>query len=321
MNPSSILSITILLSLITIHELGHFLAAIYFSVPVEEFAIGMGPSVFVYEGKWAKYTLRLLPVGGYVAIKGLMGEDEKEEKIFKDKRFHEKASIVLGGIVMNFLTAVVIFFAIYNIRGHLVKSANSYIVTKTDNLEVGDRIISINGRSVDKWEDVVAEFEEGKFFKLKISRDGKKEYLGVDVDDIKSVVEGAPYEKSFSKSIYRSFGSLIINIRRMVYSLFNMATGRVERSLVGPIGIIKSMNKSLSLSFIEILLMVAMISINLGVINLIPIPGLDGGHLLFAILYALNIRINKKVEQAIQFIGVAILVYIFLYITRRDIFK
>ena len=152
-----LISLLILGIIIIIHELGHFLSAKFFKVPVSEFSIGMGPEVYTYEGDQTKYSFRSIPIGGYVSIEGMELDDDREDGFNKKNPFI-RFVILFAGVFMNFLLAYLIIFGITLNQGKITLNVNPVVGNTMEYsgnvFKKGDKIIKIDGNKVEKWIDI-----------------------------------------------------------------------------------------------------------------------------------------------------------------------
>lgn len=324
---SILIALFILSFMVFFHELGHFLSAVYFKIPVEEFSIGMGPKIFDVKGKLATYSLRAVPLGGYVKIKGM--ELDEEEDIFRKKSFYQKFIVVIAGVVMNFLLAFSIFLTINLVKGHI--NFRSTIVNKVENIDksifkLGDKVLYVQGIRVNNWRDfinLILNNEKNSKIEIEIERENKKELIKIDNDDKKMEMfsYAYPWKRSILGSIEVSFRALKNGIKNSLGIVKKLARRELKsQDISGPIGIIKQIKDNTN-SLWKLLLIAAYISISLGVFNLFPFPALDGGRLIFIILEALGIKVNKKVEEIVHLIGFVILILLTIIVARNDISK
>ncbi len=319
---STIISLAVIMFLIVLHEMGHFLVAIYFSIPVEEFSVGYGPEIASYKGKWTKYCLRAIPLGGYVMIEGM--EDEKSSGSSFDKRaLYQKVVVIIAGIAVNFALSFTIFFFVSLFRGHISEEKKSFIAHKSGSFEEEDRIVMINGSSTKKWKDVISILEEDSSdFKITTSNRSRVKNTLLTKEESYILINGSPRHFSLSKSILFPFKATYKGIKDSALKLKNMVMGsEVSGNLSGPVGIVNKISASLSRSLWDFFLLVAMLSMSLGFLNLLPIPGLDGGHLLLITLKSLNIKMGEKIENGIMFSGLALLAILAIVVTKSDILK
>ena len=341
--------------LIAIHEWGHFIAARLCGVTVHEFAIGMGPLVWKKKGKkGTQFTLRALPIGGFCALEG---EDEESDDphSLSNQGFWKKVAVFAAGAAMNFLAGVLILlilncqaagFVIPTIAG----TAPEFESVNGASLEEGDVFWSINGARVYLSGDVdlLLMLANKEPIDLVVLRDGEKvELKGLPVRTY-SDSGGQPYE---GYGLYRSVSvqkatlglklkytwyNSIDFVRTVWYSLKMLVTGSAGvTDLSGPVGIVSTINEvgnqsesqgGIGAALADIAYFGAMIAVNLAVMNLLPIPALDGGHILFLVLSAvseklLRKKIPMKYEAAINMVFFVLLMGLMLFVTFNDVRK
>ena len=335
--------ILILGIIVFIHEFGHFLFAKKAGIYVYEFSLGMGPRIFKFNRKndETEYSLRLFPIGGFVRMAG--EEVELDEKIPEDKRMQSKTWLerfltVIAGIMFNFILAIVVFFIVGLLNG--ASQNKPYISSVSDGVNsglvsVGDRIIGINGKKVVFTDVFVLEVQlnNGKPLNLtvrdvdgnernvilnpiEVSENGEINYrYGIGLgDDVKTGVVA---------SIKYAFVKFISLIVQMLLVIVNLCTGKLGlSSLSGPVGIFNVVGESARAGFVDLIYLLGFISLNVGFMNLLPIPALDGGRILFLIIEKIKgSKVDVKVENTIHTIGFALLMLLMLVITFNDIIK
>lgn len=324
--------------IVFLHELGHFLAAKTFKIPVSDFAVGMGPELISIQGEETNYALRLLPIGGYVNIEG-MEYDSKLENGFNMKPAWQKFIVLIAGIFMNFLTALVILFFSFKmtgaeepldkaIIGQIAKDSPSYSI-----LHQGDKILEIEGIRIESWQDISKNLN--KKFKndevnIKLLRNDKEEVLKAKTiyneKEKRSLLGITPTYIHRDLNLRESFilaSKTFIKIFKDMFTGFKMLfSGKVSKDeIAGPIGLIQIVGQTSQYGFYALALMVAVLSINIGFINLIPIPALDGGRIIFVILESIGVKVNKKFEDYIHRIGMVLLFSFIFIVSINDILK
>lgn len=330
---------------VTIHEFGHFLFAKKAGVYVYEFSIGMGPKLFNFKRKndETNYVVRLLPIGGYVQMAGEEVEADKnipKEKNMQSKSWFQRFLIVIAGILFNFILAIVIFFIIGLVNGAPVNKP--YVTNITEGtpaynagLRDDDLITSINGVKIRNTDRLLIEMQVnlGKTINLevrgtnneikkvsiipeKIEQDGKESYkYGMSLkNDVK---------KGFFESIKYAFTHFVSLIGQMLITIWYLITGKLSLSnLSGPIGIFNVVDQSAKAGFINIIYLTGYISLNVGFMNLLPIPALDGGRLLFLIIEKIIRKpVNPKVENTIHNVGFILLLLLVVFVSYGDIVR
>ena len=345
---SIILAIIILGIIIFLHELGHFMTAKYYKMPVMEFAIGMGPKIFTKKIGETDYSIRMLPLGGFVNIAGMQPEENPENEIpggFCTKPAFSRFVVLIAGVMMNFLTALMAIFILISITGVVPsKYIEPVIGTIQESsraksfLQSGDRVTEINGVKVSNWNDLQEEIlkvngTEKKYNNedifVKISRNGKEIAGNVKLTynkDTESYILGIQAQQSkvsLLKKIEISVYSFAEYFKMMVQGLKMLITGKVSaREITGPVGLPKFVGEAYKsgggLALINIFII---LSINIGLMNLLPIPALDGGRLLFVIPEFVGIKVNKKIEEKIHMVGMILLLILMAFIIFNDVTK
>ncbi|MBR2303805.1 MAG: site-2 protease family protein [Ruminococcus sp.] len=332
--------------IIIIHELGHFIAAKSCGVKVNEFAIGMGPAILKKKKGDTLYAWRAFPIGGYCAMEGEDNESSSEGS-FGSKSLPRRIIIVCAGVMMNFILGLIIL---------IVNTARSDAITTTkiasfeDNamsqqtgLQLDDEFVKINGMRIFTAMDVSYQFqndEDGKF-DMVVKRDGKN----VELKDVAFAVDGKtmhidfrvyPGKLTVGSVLAESFKQAATDGRLIYISLFDMIRGKYSlKDLSGPVGIVGSMNEVVESERDDktgkidwsglmdtMLTLAAFISINIGIFNLLPLPALDGGRLIFLIIEGIRGKpVPAEKEGMVHLIGMAVLLIFMAVITVSDIIK
>lgn len=324
--------------LIFIHELGHFLAARECGVAIREFAVGMGPKLFSWKSKKydTQYSLRLFPVGGFVSM---VGEDEvsEDENAFNNKNVWQKMAIIVAGPLMNIMLAILVMFIMVASFGSLVSTTvGDFTEAATSDdcgLAVGDTILKVNNVRVHTGNGLVYEImhQGDQPIDLTVMRDGKKIVLR-DVSfpvfsesgasfgeaDFKLYAEQKTFANVLKHGFFRSFSTA-----KMIWdSLVDMLSGRYGvESVSGPVGITQEIGKAAEAGLSTLLYMCVVISMNLGIFNLLPIPALDGGRLLFRVIEAIRggKPLKPEWESYIHMIGILVLLALMVLVSCKDV--
>ena len=320
------------------HEFGHFIVAKKSGIRVLEFALGMGPAIFKRKGKETLFTVRLLPIGGYCKMEG--EDDESDDpQAFCNKPVWKRILVVAAGALMNLVIALVITFALVLSESKLpsVTVAEFYDTSVSDGygLEVGDEIIKIDGKVVNIYTDISGAFSRtyGKeSVDITVLRDGEKVFLD-DVqfplmqisEDMSSIVPDfyvMAEAKTVGSVLKHTFFRTVSYVTMMYESLFDMITGRVSlRYVSGPIGTSQVIAEAAASGLASLASLMALISINLCVINLLPLPALDGGRLVFLVIEGIRKKpINRDAEAIIHFVGLILLLILMVVVAFKDIF-
>ena len=337
-----LIAVLVLGVIIFIHELGHFMAAKFFKMPVSEFSIGMGPQVYSYNTMKTTYSIRAIPIGGFVNIEGMEIDSDVEDG-FNTKPAYARFIVLVAGVVMNFLLAFVVIFSVVSILGTYTPDPNPVIgmvyneVKASEILKPQDRIVEINGNAVTKWDDISKTITDALKEDNKISSLNVKVRRGEQVEDldvpltkdpnsdrmILGIVPNMVHEKpTVMEATKQSIKTGVRIFEDTIKGIKLLVTGKVKsKELTGPIGIIKVVGDATSQGPSLVLWLMAMISINIGVLNLLPFPALDGGRMIFVILEMFGIKISKKIEERVHMAGMIFLFGLIIFITTNDIFN
>ena len=393
-----IFTIVILGVIVFLHELGHFATAKYFGMPVSEFAIGMGPKIFSVRKGETVYSIRVLPLGGFVNIEGMQPEnfdlerfkkertDEIIEELRNEKGLTEKSDeieseefvnevskrldenvekelkkqeniqkngffakspfsrfvVLIAGVMMNFISALIALFVMLSITGVMPIKYTAPVVGEIqvdsrakEKLRVNDRILAVNGENVSNWvemsekvlkisqnykdEDVSLKIlrndkEITENVKLTYNKEAKANLLGIQVLSQKTNINE---RIKMSFVLFRDYFKLTLDGVRM------LVTGKVAmKEMTGPVGLPKIVGQAYGQGgFFALLVIFILISINIGIMNLLPIPALDGGRIIFVIPEFFGIKVNKKIEEKIHVIGMIFLLVLMLVIVFFDVTK
>lgn len=350
-----IIGILIFGVLIAVHELGHFLTAKLLGVKVNEFSIGMGPAIFSKEKGDTLYSLRVLPIGGYCAMEG-EDDDSADPRSFGRAKGWRKILILCAGAAMNFITGLIILavllFQLSAIRMPAIVGFLDGYGLEDCGLEAGDIVLSVNGqRMFSLYEQsslTKALSTAGDVVDLVVSRNGERivlenvsmpqqERVAEDgtVTRLRglSMVENAGYDASIGERLMFSWYSAVDMVKVVWSSLGALISGQVGvRDLSGPVGIVDTMtevgaqSQNAAAAAKNLAFFAALIAVNLAVMNLLPLPALDGGRIFFlllnGILYLLFRRkIAAKYEGYVHMAGLVALMGLMLVVTLSDVGK
>ena len=325
--------------LVIVHEFGHFITAKRGGVQVNEFWIGMGPTLLKHEYHGTLYCLKLLPFGGACVMEGEDGESENEHAFGKAK-LPRRMLIVCAGALMNFLVGFLIVLAVMQPNGpnggYIVSTIASVdpASTAAGDLKAGDEILKIDGYHI----LVRSDFETAlsrtasTTYKVTVRREGEK----VTLPSVK--LEAAVTDANGNKRIGITFAELpdslgmhlsmsvrtAVNYARLVWSSMSMlVSGQVGvDQLAGPVGMAEVMADTAKYSMISFFQLVAFISINLGVMNLLPLPALDGGRLVFLIIEGIRRKpVPPRYEGYVHAAGLMLLLMLMVYVTGQDVLR
>lgn len=335
--------------LIAVHEFGHFFTAKLLGVKVNEFAIGMGPALWSKTKGETKYALRILPIGGYCAMEG-EDEDTGDPRAFSRQAAWKKIIILCAGAAMNFLfglvVVLVLYFGITAVRAPVVTQfADGFACEGEAGLMVGDRILSVDGHGIWIYDNVVTYLSrnDGEGVDLVVERDGEK----VKLDDLPmyrfeyefegeknvgfGLIFGQVEELSVWGRLKQGFLRTVDFVRAVWMSLGDLVTGRVGVSeMSGVIGVVDVVSEvgaqsaSVADGIANVFYIMALIAVNLAVMNLLPVPALDGGRIFFILLNGLiylvcRKRIPEKYESYVHTGAFILLVLLMLAIAFKDV--
>ena len=338
--------------LIAVHEFGHFITAKACGVLVHEFSIGMGPRLWHRQGKETAYSLRLLPIGGYCAMEG-EDEDSDNPRSLGNQGFFKQLAVFAAGAAMNFLLGFLIMLIIYaNATAFLTPEIVSLQADFPDQSEsgvmVGDVFYSINGERVYNFSDVnlilrYTSFDQNGTMHAVLLRGGEKIERTLTLHDYTDESGETTRRYGFSYGgeetatplviVKYSWYSTIDFVRMVRLSLQMLVTGQAGvRDLSGPVGIVSTITQvgeesaTKAEAFENIAYFAALITVNLAVMNLLPIPALDGGKILFLVLNAIGSklfgkRIPAKFENLLSVVFFALLMALMLFVTFSDVSK
>ena len=340
-----ILFILILGFIIFVHEFGHFIFAKITGVYVYEFALGMGPKLFSKKGKETEYTLRAIPIGGFCQLAGEDIEDDNLKKVPKNRRLQSKTCfqrflIMFFGAGNNFISAILILFFISLVWGGttmdpVITSIDKDLPAYDVGLKKGDIIKNINGSKVTTSDDIslfltVADPEEKTT--IVVERKGKEKTFKFKPEKVKEndqtvyrygIGMQQSREYGFINAIKYTFKKTGALFKQMAYTVKYLFTGGIKlNQLSGPVGIYSIVGEQSKTGLANVLYLVAYLSINVGFINLLPLPAFDGGHILFIIIEKIKgSPVSPELENKIHTIGLMLLMGLMLIITINDILR
>ena len=332
--------------IVFVHEFGHFFTAKTFGVKVNEFALGMGPRVFKFKKGDTIFSLRALPLGGFCAMEG---EDEASSNpnAFGTKAAWKRFIITAAGAVMNFILGLLMMLFIVSQKSALyttkIEKFSSETVSSNYGLMAGDEILSIDNHSILDNRDLSFELLAYKKnqFDFKVKRNGEIVELKNVTFNTKTNENGktslilnfslATEEKTFGNVLKHTWTETVSTVKIAWSSLSGIVTGRFSmKDMSGPIGTFTAISEaaneglktSIFVAFMNIMALMAFITINLGVFNLLPLPGLDGGHLVFLLFEMITgKKLNPKYEGFIQILGLVLFVALIIYVSYADILR
>jgi Predicted membrane-associated Zn-dependent proteases 1 len=331
--------------IIFIHEFGHFFTAKLSGIRVNEFSIGMGPALAHFKKGETQYSLRVLPIGGFCAMEG-EDEESPDEHAFNNKPVWKRILVVVMGAVMNIVLGVIIMAVILvqqpAFSSTTISKFTENSATQAAGLKVGDVFTSIDGYAINGDRDLsfalatanpnsanIQVRRNGKLYEFKNVKFNTKTVSGKSVLSLDFYV--LPIEKNAGTLIVKSAQDTVSTVRMVWYSLVGLVTGRFGMNdVAGPVGAASAIGQAASIglqqSFVaalnNILMMMMIITVNLGVVNLLPFPALDGGRLIFLIVEGIRRKpINRKYEGWINAAGFCLLMALMVFTTYSDILR
>ena len=330
-----LIAIVVFMLIILIHEFGHFVAAKSCGVLVHEFSIGFGPQIFKWKRKETQYSLRLFPIGGYVKLEG---EDEEsgDPRALNNKPAHKKLAVMAAGAAFNVITGFVVMTLSFALQPSFTTLSVDKILTDIPNsqadklLEVGDEIVAIDGKNVWNFKDfsfLMGNVKENTPVQITVKRDGEK----IDVEIMPVKYEGrlllgvqmATEKMNLKNAIVCGFKETFFLVRVVIYSLMMLVTGKVPVSqMAGPVGTTVIIGQAAQSGILNLLYIFSLLSVNIGIFNLIPFPALDGGRIFFLLIEMVRRKpIPPEKEGMVHFVGLVLLMILMVLVTSSDIYK
>ena len=350
--PTSILAAILVLGvLILVHELGHFLVAKRVGVRVLRFSIGFGPKIFGWKSGETEYQLSAIPLGGYVKMEGEDSDEELDEEAKKVSFSHQpvlrRFAIVFAGPFTNLFFAFLIFCVTFIAFGVRIPSEQAKVGALSPDmpaaaagLEAGDIVRAVDGQAIHSWEDLSHAIRQsgGRSLELKIERQGSERELTVKPKEVenKSIFGEDLHSKTYLIGIEPGFEVKEVGPIRAIgiaaeqtavwtetitLGLVKMVAGKIPtREIGGPIEIVRQAGRQAAMGLEYLLMFTAVISLNLGILNLLPIPVLDGGHLFFfAVEGLLGRPVELRYREFAQQVGLFVLIALMLFAFYNDI--
>lgn len=318
--------------LVIFHELGHFCVAKAAGIKIHEFAIGMGPRLFNYKGKETEYTLRALPIGGYVKMEG---EDEasNDDRSFSKKSVPVRMAVLFAGSFMNFVLGMLLFTLLFFSVGYTTTTLGEVFPgtpAAVAGLQEGDKVTHINSEKIDTWQHLVETIgkSEGNPLEFRIVRDG--ETLSKTITPVineetgnLSIGIGTKIERSLGGAFKAGLDNVIMIMREIINFLRQLVLRQAGTDqLVGPMGIISMVGEAARAGWLNVVFLAGLISINLGIMNLLPIPALDGSRILFLFVELFRGKpVDPEKEGMIHLVGFGLLIMLMLFVTWQDILR
>lgn len=326
------------------HEFGHFIAAKRSGIRVYEFALGFGPKLLSFKRGETVYAINLIPVLGYVKLAGMEGDEEEdptcpEDRKYYNKPFMDKFLAVFSGPLMNLVLAFLILFSIFSLVGvpkdisPVIDKVKAGSIAEKVGLRPGDRLVSINGAKVASMSKAIEQIHKspGRELSLAIERSGS-------ILALKAVPQLDPKLKvgllGFTprplyvrvnpfQALYYGAQQTLAMVALMFIILWQLLVGAVSvRELAGPVGIAQVTGQYAQSGALALFHFLAFLSINIGVINLLPLPALDGGHIVFAVIELVRRKpLDRKLEARIHQWGLVVFLALMALVTFNDVLR
>lgn len=349
---SSVIGLIIVLGvLIFFHELGHFIMAKAFGVGVEKFSLGFGPAILKKKVGRTEYCISAFPLGGFVKMVGEQPDsplsEEDKPYSFTHKSVSKRMIIVAAGPVFNFLLAIVIFFVLFAFLGLMflkpeIGEVRANSPAAEAGIQQGDQILYVEGEPIESWSEMAEKISAsgGAPVNITINRDGRE--IPTTITPVRETVEdifGEPQDRYIIGvsaagttgvvrlgpvgALAESFSRTYLIIELTILSVYKMITGTVSAdNLGGPIMIAQMAGEQVRHGLVSLMGFIALVSINLGILNLLPIPVLDGGHLMFfGIEAAKGSPVSIRTREIAQQVGLFILLTLILFVFYNDIMR
>ncbi len=327
--------------LVLVHEFGHFMTAKLTGMRVDEFAIGFGPKIFSQKYGETKYSLRAIPLGGFNDIVGMDPADNPAgERGFCEKPVLSRMIVILAGSTMNFILPIILFFGIYSTVG-VGKVSTAPVIgglmegmsAESAGLKVGDKILSIDGKPITTWQEILATtktLEPDKNVVIVYERNSQVEetiMMPKFDEKYKRLMFGIQSQIEYEqKTLHEAFIASVDHTKEiflmMVSALADLVRAPSDAELSGPIGIAQMAGQAAETGLIPLLNFAALLSLNLGIINLLPVPALDGGHFVGLVIEAVRGKpLGARALMYTQRAGIAFLLLLTIYATTNDLIR
>lgn len=325
-----ILAILIFTFLVLIHELGHFLTAKFLKVRAYELSLGMGPKIFGKKHNDTEYTLRALPFGAYVRFGDEDDSMFEESDNFMNQSPWDRIKIIMMGPLVNMVAALMIMILVVFLSGVPVNKIGSVAAdmpAAAAGLRAGDEILEVEGAPTSSWEDVVKAIDANSddTISVIVQREGQQAQI---IEITPTLSEGRmmigitpAFEKNLGQSVVSGTKATLNMSTMMLDIVKKLFTGKADiSSFSGPVGIVAIVDDVASTGWINLLYLTSVLSLNLGILNLLPIPGLDGSKILIYGFEALSGKpMNKDIEMKLTMVGFAVLLAFTIFVTFKDI--
>ncbi len=323
--------------LVFVHELGHFIVAKMSGMKVTEFAIGFGPTIYSKQEGETLYSLRMIPLGGYNKIAGMDPDEPADPRNFNNQPLFKRLLVIVAGSFMNLLLPVVLFFVVISFSGVATPVDQSVLgeiiegrPAAAAGLMANDRIIEVEGKAVKTWVQLVDEIRLRPDMptKLLVQRQDKTFTVTVtpqlDPKSKRGVIGVTAQIEKYQPGLWETAKVSVQQTyevaKEMLVGLAGMLRSSQNADLAGPLGVAQMAGKVAQYGVLPLLNFAAFLSINLGLINMLPIPMLDGGHVVMLLIEGVRGKpLGPKSLERIQYAGLVILLSIMIFATMKDI--
>lgn len=337
-------------SMVMIHELGHYMVAKWIGVKVIEFSFGFGPKLVGYQGKETLYALRVIPLGGFVKLHGMDAEVDANGKAviapindarsFMNKPVWQRMAVIVAGPIMNFVLAIILFVSVFAYLG-IPAAGNTNMIgslvpgkpAATAGIQPGDKILAVNNESTLDWTRLTEVIwgKPDQVLSLTIEKDkGKQQTVSVktekDAQNGHGVIGIAPEiiytHASILQSTRYGLERTVDFTKTIVVLLAQMVTGKIPADVGGPVMIVQAIGDAAQQGLGDVLGLTGILSIQLGLLNLFPIPALDGSRLVFLLLEGVRGKpLNPEKENMIHLVGFVLLMALMIAVTYKDVLR
>lgn len=334
-------------SMVMIHELGHYMVAKWIGVKVIEYSFGFGPKIVGYQGKETLYALRIIPLGGFVKLHGMDAEVDAngqaviapthDARSFMNKPVWQRMAVIVAGPIMNFVLAIILFVGVFAYLGvpgttNMIGSLVPGKPAATSGVEPGDKILAVNGEATLDWTRLteVIHAKPDQVLSLTVERGNGKQQQTVAVKTEKDAQTGhgmigiAPlmHTPSIIQSTRFGIERTVDFTKFIMVTLAQMITGKIPADVGGPVMIAQVIGEGAKQGLANLLSLTGVLSIQLGLINLFPIPALDGSRLVFLLIEGVRGKpLNPEKENMIHLVGFVLLMALMIAVTYKDVLR
>lgn len=320
--------------LVAWHELGHFFVAKSFGMRVNEYSLGFGPSLFKHKWGETQYALRIIPLGGYVRLAGMEGDKTEDPREFPNRPLWQRFLVVLAGPFMNLVLAAILYAVAFGPVGiptatTTIQQALPHYPAYEAGIRPGDKIVKIDHTRITNWEELASAItSHQKHIDVSVIRHGRLHTYGMKTRYDKAlhryVVGIKPTVVTVHVNPLQAIHDGVIQTVQLTGSwfgaLFRLVEGRGPFDLTGPVGIAELVSSAAQSGFVNLLVLSAALSANLGLFNILPIPVLDGSRLFFLIVEGIRHKaMDADRENMIHFVGFVILMALVIVVTFHDV--